>query len=228
MNLTEPDLILVNFLRSRITEVTRQGYNDRYTNKSQNYTATADQTAFVTTFPMSCVNSVVVDGVTMVPYLEYALDPDNKTVTLVTGASVGVTVTVDYETGTNWVYPDKPRSDLSRDQYPRIGVTKITESGLPQGNSEDDTYDSVVFQIDVLTFKDLLCTINSETKEGEDVVQYLARQVTTKLKTEWRSYLKNKLFNPLILKNDPSPFEPNKNIFRRIIEVKFNAFNIGE
>ena len=47
--------------------------------------------------------------------------------------------------------------DLSTQQYPRIGVTLLTESGDIIGLGDDDTYDEITFQIDVVSKKGVYC-----------------------------------------------------------------------
>jgi len=78
------------------------------------------------------------------------------------------------------------------------------------------------------TKKGQKCTIDSETKEGQDVVDYLSRQIITAIKAGTISKLGGKLFAPRIVSNIPFPFEEENNIFRRVLEVQFTAQDIGE
>jgi len=233
MNLSEPDEILKHFLASEVAEVTRTSpsFSNRQSNDSESFDGTGLKKAFVLTTSKNvvCINNAVVDSVTMKPYLDYQIDLDNKTVTFTTAPSNNTSnVVIDYDEGSHWVFPDKPRDDLSMSSYPRIGVTTISESGGPNGVSEDDTFDNLTFQIDVLSAKNLMCTIGGELKEGQDVTSYLARQVVSKIKSEWRAKLFNELFTPIIINNFNQPFEESKGVFRRIVEVSFNTNNAGE
>jgi len=232
-NLTEPDEILKHFLAAEVGEVTRTtpSFSNRQTNDTESFNGTGSKTEFVITDsnPIVCINEVTVGGVTQSPYLDYQIDLDNKTVTFTVAPASGTdNVVIDYDYGSHWVFPDKPRDDLSKSSYPRIGVTLITESGDPNGASENDTFDQVVFQIDVVTSKDLLCTIDTEIKEGQDVTTYIARQVVSKIKSRWRAQLFNELFDPRIINNFNQPFEEDKGVFRRIVEVQFSTNNTGE
>lgn len=64
-----------------------------------------------------------------------------------------------------WIFEDFPIVSLSNSSYPRISVSKISESGTPLGIYDDNTYDSFVFQIDVFVKKDIVYTlaVTSET-----------------------------------------------------------------
>jgi hypothetical protein len=62
--------------------------------------------------------------------------------------------------GSDWIYPDFPRTDdLNINSFPRIGITKITESGDRLGIYDDSTWENLSYQIDVITKKGLVCTI---------------------------------------------------------------------
>lgn len=52
--------------------------------------------------------------------------------------------------GKQYVFDDWPRSNLDPSSFPRVVVTKIGESGPLIGIGDDDTWDDVTFQIDVL------------------------------------------------------------------------------
>jgi len=64
--------------------------------------------------------------------------------------------------------------------------------------------------------------------EGQDAVDMIARKMIKNLKTEWRDELKNTLWNPSLIQSNPLPFDNERGIFRRMIEVKFNGVNLGE
>ena len=64
-----------------------------------------------------------------------------------------------------WIFEDFPIVSLTNPSYPRVSVTKITESGASLGIFQDQALDSVVFQIDVFVKKDIVytLTVTSET-----------------------------------------------------------------
>lgn len=53
-------------------------------------------------------------------------------------------------TGDNWVYDDWPHDTLAPNSFPRVAVRAIGESGELIGLSDDDTWDEIIIQIDVL------------------------------------------------------------------------------
>ena len=228
---TEPNEILVHFLRANLTDLVRYNpaFASRLTSATQQFNGTGSANEFTLTNIPDSITSVTADGVLQVPHLNYQIDLDNKKIKFNVGyiPIAGTNnITVVYKHGQSWIHPDKPREELKRSSYPRIGVIPINENSEDMGMGETDTYDTFTFQIDVVAYKDQLCTIGAEYKDGPDVVQYLARQVIKYLQ-ENRVDLRNKLYNPVILNNFPTPFEDDKHIVRRIIELKLEANNAG-
>jgi len=165
----------------------------------------------------------------MTPYLDYQIDLDQKTITFTAAPGVGTSnIVVSFLKGSNWIYPDEARRDLKKPSFPRIVTSKLSESSTLEGASEDKMFNNITFQIDILSYKEQMCTIGGEQKEGQDVATYLARQVVAGIRSNWRAGMKNALFNPTILNNFSVPFDVPNNIFRNIIEVQFQAFNTGE
>lgn len=59
----------------------------------------------------------------------------------------------------NWIFPDFPLiASLGDASYPRIGVTILSESGEHLGLQDTAQWETVTFQIDVVTKKDLIVT----------------------------------------------------------------------
>lgn len=228
--ITEPIEILTHFLRVSVDEITRVGVSNRHTNTTQSFNGNGATDIFtITTNYPTCINSVTVGGTLQTPYLHYDIDLDNKKIRFKPGyiPTVGTNnIVIDYDYGTNWIYPDKPRIELAKTSYPRIAVISLGENSSDAGMGETNTDEILTFQIDILAYKDQKCTIDNETKEGPDVCQYLARQVIKKIH-ESRALMQYKLYNPQILNNFPIPFQEDKNIFRQVIELKLEANNAG-
>ena len=56
--------------------------------------------------------------------------------------------------GGQWIYPDFPRiGDLGDSSFPRIGVTILSESSEPMGIYDDTQWETINFQIDIITKK---------------------------------------------------------------------------
>ena len=226
-NLVEPEEIINEFLRANVTElVRRNAANDanlanRQSNDTQSYTATASQTVFTITdnTPISCINQVTINATKIYKYIDYDIDLDNNKITLKTGATLSDAVVIDYDYGGNWIFPDKPLDSLSYTSYPRVSVILLTESQRQRAMSDDFYYKNMTLQIDVIGFKDQLCTYDSSSIEGTDVVNAIGRDIVTQIKTKWRDEMKTALFNFNIISNNPSPFNEGTSQFRRILEI---------
>jgi len=60
----------------------------------------------------------------------------------------------------NWIYPDFPRvASLGDAQFPRVGITIISESAEFMEINGDNNYHTVSFQIDIVSKKDLIHTL---------------------------------------------------------------------
>lgn len=58
-----------------------------------------------------------------------------------------------------WIFPDFPRlASLGDASFPRVGITSLSESSEFMGLFDDDQYETIMIQIDVVTKKDLLHT----------------------------------------------------------------------
>ena len=56
--------------------------------------------------------------------------------------------------GNQWIFPDFPRtSDLGDESFPRIGITIIDENSSAMGIFDDTQFETLTFQIDVVTKK---------------------------------------------------------------------------
>ena len=234
MKLYDADEIYVEFLRAEISEVTRIGYNARHTNTSESFDGDGSEDTFeLSNTQVQCINSVTVDGVIQTKYLNYDIDLNNNKIVFKSGSIPGAgtdNVVVDYDynaANSSWIYPDKPRQELTKSQYPRIGVMLINNPGESMGIGESDRWHSVKIQVDILTIKGLKATINSETFEGQDLVNYIASQVIKKTFDE-NSKIKNKLEVLELLQNYPMPFNEETNQFRRVLSFSFQGKNVGD
>lgn len=60
----------------------------------------------------------------------------------------------------NWIYPDFPLvSSLGDNQFPRVGITILSESADSLGIYDDNQRHTVVLQLDVVSKKDLIHTL---------------------------------------------------------------------
>jgi hypothetical protein len=232
LNITEPEEMLTEFLRAELTEPTRVGISARHTNTTETQTANGTASQFtVTNTKLLCINNFTANSVVMKKYQDYDVDLRNNRITFAIPPSAGssnIIIDYDYNTaGTSWIYPDMPRVDLGRTSYPRIGVLLISEGGDPMGLFDNSYWNTIRFQIDVITMKELTLTSDSETIEGAPVTDSIARDVVEVIKNQWRSKLTGQLYYPVFLNNAPMPYDEQHALFRRMIEVQFNAEDIG-
>jgi len=229
-NLSEAEDILSEFLRAEVPEVKREGLNNRQTTDSQSFSGDGSTKVFTLTSSLIAINSVTVGGTIQNKYISYAIDLDNNRITFATAPGAGTNnVVVSYETGSRWINPDDARDDLSERSYPRMEAIPITQSENPMGVGVGGPYwMDGVYQIDVVAYKGQLCIINGETKEGQDVANWIGRKAISALTKGTLAKLGLTLYTPRILTNIPLPFNEPHNIFRRHIEVELNAQDIGK
>lgn len=223
MNIKEPVVVLVNFFNSQLTDP-----KSRLTSSSQAFTASGIQTDFTlsTTASLISINYVRNGATTASAFLDYNIDLRNQKIVYTSAPATSSIITVNYSIGTPWIAPGYNRNTLNL--YPKVVVTQINEVKTPQGVSENDTFDTLTFQIDVLSREDIVISTNNGAIEGAELSEYLARELIKVIKYQWRNNIKEVLFDPLILNNFQVPFDDSKGIYRRLIELKFSAFNAGE
>jgi len=61
-----------------------------------------------------------------------------------------------------WIYPDFPRvDDLGDCSFPRISITTLDESSEPMGIFDDTQFETIMFQIDIVTKKRLKYSVQT-------------------------------------------------------------------
>jgi hypothetical protein len=227
MYFEEPEEIIYNFLRARVGELTRTGLADRTASDSQTFVGDASTTEFTFTTQPICVISATVNGVTQIPYEHFNIDLDNKKISFVTAPGNLEDVVVSFKTGTNWIFPDSPRENLTKNSYPRIASIQLGKSSsFEELGGTANTYDDVLFQIDVLGYKDQICTTINDTVTGVDVSKFLARQIENAFKDYTATDLLFVVYNWQILDNSPVPFAEPLNIHRRVISIRVQFRNL--
>lgn len=227
MYFEEPEEIVYNFLRYKVAEIERSGLENRYDEATQSFTGDGSTVEFYIDENIQAVKSVTVDGTTQIPFSAYNIDLDNNKIKFRTAPGDTLAIVVTYLVGSNWVFPDSPREDLSKDSYPRIGCWQISESTDPEEmGTQSNSYDTVLFQIDVVTHKDVMCLIDSEYKGGLNVTKYLARQIKNAFKDYAKTDLIYTILDFRIIENSPLPYQEDLNIYRRIVQVQITFRNL--
>lgn len=227
MYFEEPEEIIYNFLRARVGELTRSGLSNRTSLDSQTFAGDNSTTEFTLTNQPMCIISITVGGVTQIPYEQYNIDLDNKKIKFTTAPANAAAIVVNFKTGTNWIFPDSPRATLTKKSYPRIGSYQLNKSSVfEEIGSTADTYDTALFQIDVIAYKDQVCTTINDTVTGVDVAKYLARQIENAFKDYTYPDLAYVVKYWQILDNAPVPFAEPLNIHRRVINLRVEFRNL--
>ena len=229
MTYYSPKWILVDFLRHRLTDPRARAE----TATSDTFTATASQTDFTLTptagSKVSCVTAVTNDGDSVSKNEDYYVDLKNNKVIFFTGVTEDNAVVVSYKEGTsNWIYPDKPREDISRTSFPRIAIKLISAPAKRLGNYQSDIEYLFHFQIDIWAKQAKqteVWTIDSVKYTGDDLVEYLASEVLQAFK-DHISDLFPALYDyePITGPKD-MPFNKEYEWYHKIVEVKLKGVN---
>jgi len=144
MNIKNIKQELTNFLRNQdILTITQRGV----TTQSDTGTFTAADTHTLATNPTTTKNirSVIVATTTLTYGEEYTVNFDTGVISFVlsqTGA-----YTISYDTGTDSIFPDYPRDDLTINSYPRIAIDLLNAPGDAFGIGGDRFISDVAFTI---------------------------------------------------------------------------------
>lgn len=247
--LNEPIEIFTEFLRQAYKEPARTGYSKRHSNASETFDGDNSETDFtVTNTNLLCINTVTVGGVAQTKYTDYDIDLRNNKIVFATAPPVGVgNVAIDYDYNAStisWIYPKDPEreSKLNKSDYPRISISQIDADGIFWGMGSTSTFETYLFQIDVVTKNGLKATdyiriandgsssTTSETNANRRLVEVLARGIKNVIKRNLRSEI-GSVFWPLgrIFREETYiGFEEDRGIFRKVLVCSFQAKDLGE
>jgi len=222
-----PKNVLVDFLRNRLTDP-----------RSRAESSTTEEfdggsTEFSLSPPsgsLSAITSVTVGGTTQTKWKDYYIDFQNQKVIFYSNTAAGTNnVDITYKYGTtNWIYPDKAKTTLSRTSFPRINVLVVSGTGERLGQYNSDVESVMRFQIDVWTKENQVFTIDSVKYEGDKLAEYLAHQIMV----AFRSYeddLHPSLYNytPVGIPRDLG-FNQEMECFHTIVEAELKGINVSE
>ena len=222
--------ILVDFLRKNLIDPRARAE----ATDNDSFTATASQTTFTLTPPsgaVSCITSVTVNGTSKVKWQDYWIDFRTQQIKFFTGLTIGDAVIVHYKYGaSNWIYWDKPRTDLASTSFPRINILVVSGSGQRLGNYGAPVQSTVHFQIDIWAKEgktDQSFTISGRTYMGEELAEYIASKITEAFE-ESESELFPALYNYYITQIARDlPFDETYQCFHKVIEVELKGLDLN-
>jgi len=192
-----PKNVLVDFLRRRLTDPRARAE----TSQTEEFDGgSTDFSLTPTTGSMSCIISVTVDGTAQTKWKDYYIDFQNQKVIFYSNTASGTNnVDITYKRGsTNWIYPDKSRTTLSKIAFPRINILMVSGSSARVGQYNSNMESSIHIQCDIWTKENQEFTIDSVVYEGDKLAEYIAYQVLKAL-NENIDDLHPKLYNLTVL-----------------------------
>lgn len=227
-----PKWLVVEFLRSRLTDPRSRAESST----SDTFTATSGQKEFTLTptsgKKVSCVTSVTDGGVTQSKNEDYYVDLKNNKVIFFDGRTAGNTIVVNYKEGaSNWIYPDKPRLDISRTSFPRMSVTVVSNNNIRLGNYSAPLKHIIRFQVNIWVkepTEDEVWTIDGSKYSGHDLAEYLAYEVIKALEN-YESDLHPALwgYDGRVGPQD-MPFDYDLQLHQKVLEFTLMGIDVGQ
>lgn len=222
-----PKNVLVDFLRRRLTDPRTRAE----TSQTEEFNGgSTDFSLTPITGTMSCITSVTVGGTAQVKWEDYYIDWQNQKVIFYSNTTSGTNnVDITYKRGTsNWIFPDRPKTTLSRTSFPRINVLIVGGAGSRLGQYNSDIESVMHFQIDIWTKEDQTQTIDSVKYTGDKLAEYFAHQIMVAFRN-YEDDLHPELYNytPLGIPRDLG-FDKELECFHSIVEVELKGINVSE
>ena len=228
--LKDPEDILVEFLRSKVTDP-----RVRYTSESDSFNAVGGQTEFdlspsVSSNLVRCINSVSLNGSDLLKWQDYEVDLVGKKIVLTTGATSGDAVVVNYSSslsGEEWIYPGFPIATLGETKFPRVSVVMVNMTGDRQGGNVASYLNRIHFQVDVWVKDRFEYVFGGHNYNKQELANYLGYKIELAFKSNIND-LYSKLFDEDGLAFGPFSYDDETQTFRHKQEVVLSAINAGE
>jgi len=164
----------LNFLRnSNILSVSDRGVTT--TSETFTTTATGAETFTLAKATLKNIRSVVYDGTTLAYGSEYAINLDTYKVTISTVVPAK-TVVISYDYGTDKIFSDYPRYDLTPASYPRIGFGVYgfgsETAGFGNVNRSDWRFDTRIYATSKSQADTLLDTLRGKIIDAQTTLYY--------------------------------------------------------
>ena len=224
----DPALILVEFIRSRVSD---PNSSRTYTQQTETFDGDGSTTSFSlspTSGKMQWVESVTVGGTTMKKWQEYYVDIELQKIVFVTAPGSGsANIVVVYRRGaTCWVYNDTPHfKDLTEFSYPRISVAHLNPGARTVGSDTSGLIFDWQFQVNCWTKEGEknMYVVDGQLRGHLDLCRYLLLQVLIAYKT-YNDDLYPALYNVREI-NGPRdlPFEETDQAYHSAVDLRFTG-----
>jgi len=226
-----PKVIVTDFLRNNLTDP-----RSRAESSNSNTITSGGQTEFSITpssgTTVSCITSVTVEGTTQDKWHDYYIDFQNQKVIFFNTVTNGDEVVINFKEGsTNWIYPDKPHTNLSINSFPRISITLVSGTGTRLGTYKAPIQTELQFSINIYTKEkgtDQIYTINGIKYYGNSLAEYISWQVMKAFEDN-----ESEMFPALYDYTIPQPpldldFTTDSQTYRKQLNVNLKGVSVGE
>ena len=220
-----PKNVIVDFLRRRLVDP-RSRAETSQTEEFDGGDTTFSLTPTAGT--MSCITSVTVDDAAQIKWKDYYIDFQNQKVIFYSATGAGVNnVDITYKRGTsNWIYPDKSRTTLSKTAFPRINILLVSGSSERLGQYNSNMESALHYQVDIWTKENQKFTIDGVVYEGDKLSEYLGYQIL-KAFNENVDDLHPKLYNLTVLSTPRDlAFNQEMECFHHICEIELKGIDL--
>jgi len=220
-----PKNIIVDFLRRRLVDPRSRAetsQTEEFNGGGKTFSLTP------TAGTMSCITSVTVASVEQTKWKHYWIDFQNQKVIFYSNTASGTNnVDITYKRGTtNWIYPDKSRTNLSKTSFPRINILMVSGSSERLGQYNSNMESALHYQVDIWTKENQKFTIDGVVYEGDKLSEYLGYQIL-KAFNENVDDLHPKLYNLTVLSTPRDlAFNQEMECFHHICEIELKGIDL--
>jgi hypothetical protein len=222
-----PKDVVVEFLRNKLTDVRSRAS----TSKTETFNGGGTEFQLTpTTGSVSCITSVSVTSVAQTKWKDYYIDLQLEKIVFYSATAAGtLNVSITYKHGTtDWIYWDKAKKVLGREQFPRINVLIVNEPGARVGQYNSDMESVIHFQVDIWVKEGQIWTIGGRTYEGDRHGEYIGYKILEAMHDS-EGDLYPALYNYTLLTGPRDiGFDREMECFHKIVEFEMKGLNITE
>lgn len=126
--------------------------------------------------------------------------------------------------GTNWIYDDFPRHDLSSSSYPRVSIIETNESSEPLGFRSDNFWTTIDLQVDIWVKEDTEYTIDTVYYADIALCRKIARDTIESVRNNWTDLADANSFLTIKMTGKTPPnYDFNYKVWRITIDYEFET-----